>query len=234
MLLIFRYTSDQRAIRKTKEEIKAHLLAVRLFQDHLDVVLKTQLRLLLCTLTYMKHSLRPLAVMIVPILLIMIQLDTRLGHRPVAPGESVLITAVVRDSESLFKTELEMPRGLSLAAPPVRIPERKEVTWKVRVEEPGTYEARVVVGDESFAKQLTVANSVVRLSTTRLQASLWGEVLHPGESPLPVEAPVESIEVKYPVRRIGLVLFKAHWLVPFFGFSLLSGLALKGVLRTEI
>ena len=41
MVLIFRYTSDQNAIRQAKDRLKAHLLAVRLFQDQLPVVLSS-------------------------------------------------------------------------------------------------------------------------------------------------------------------------------------------------
>ena len=35
MVIVFRYTSDQKAIGRAKDQLKAHLLAVRLFQDQL-------------------------------------------------------------------------------------------------------------------------------------------------------------------------------------------------------
>jgi hypothetical protein len=41
MVVVFRYTSDQKAIRLAKDQLKAHLLAVRLFQDQLPVVLSS-------------------------------------------------------------------------------------------------------------------------------------------------------------------------------------------------
>jgi len=39
MVVLFRYTSNQKAIRIAKDQLKAHLLAVRLYQDQLPVVL---------------------------------------------------------------------------------------------------------------------------------------------------------------------------------------------------
>lgn len=234
LLIIFRYTSNQGAIKKTKEQIKAYLLAVRLFQDQLSVVLEVHARLLRSTLTYMKHSLRPLAVMLIPVVLIMIQLEMRLGQHPAQPGETVLVTAILSEPDWLTQTTLELPSELSLAAPPVHIFERREITWKILTTEAGIYPLRVKVGDQEFTKQLTVANSVVRLSSKRVQGGLWDELLYPAEAAIPANAPIKSLEVKYPRRQIDLGFFRAHWLVPFFVFSLLAGLALKGVLRTEI
>ena len=40
MVIVFRYTSDQKAIGRAKDRLKAHLLAVRLFQDQLPVVMR--------------------------------------------------------------------------------------------------------------------------------------------------------------------------------------------------
>ena len=50
MVLVFRTTSNQAGIKQVKERIKAHLLAIRLFQDQLDVVLRTHARILGSTL----------------------------------------------------------------------------------------------------------------------------------------------------------------------------------------
>ena len=52
MVVVFRYTSDQKAIRSAKDKLKAHLLAVRLFQDQLPVVLRSYGRILRGTVTY--------------------------------------------------------------------------------------------------------------------------------------------------------------------------------------
>ncbi len=46
MVIVFRYTSDQKAIGRAKDKLKAHLLAVRLFQDQLPVVMRAYGRIL--------------------------------------------------------------------------------------------------------------------------------------------------------------------------------------------
>ena len=234
MVLIFRTTSNQAGIKQVKERIKAHLLAIRLFQDQLDVVLRTHARILGSTLSYMGFSLRPLAVMFLPVVLIMVQLEMRLGQHAAQPEESFLVAATFAEADGLEQASLQLPPGLALTAPPLRIFDRKEITWRVEAREAGDFTLGVVVGEKAFAKTVTVGNSAARLSSKRLRAGLVNQFLYPGEPPLPTEAPVESIEIKYRPRSIDSGLFESHWLVPFFGLSLIAGLALKGVLRTEI
>ncbi len=234
MVLVFRTTSNQAGIKQVKERIKAHLLAIRLFQDQLDVVLRTHARILGATLSYMGFSLRPLAVMFLPVVLIMVQLELRLGQHPARAEESFLVAATFAKADGLEQASLQLPPGLALTAPPLRIFERKEITWRVEAREPGVFTLGVVVGEKAFAKTVTVGDSATRLSSKRIRSGLVNQFLYPGEPPLPKEAPVESIEIKYRPRSIDSGLFKSHWLIPFFGLSLIAGLALKGVLRTEI
>ena len=234
MVLIFRYTSNQAGIKKVKDRIKAHLLAIRLFQDQIGVVLRTHGQMLGSAFTYMGYSLKPLAVMFLPIILIMVQLEMRLGQHAARPGEFFLVTAALADPELLEETSLRLPAGLSLTAPPVRMRDLNQITWRVEARERGEFELSVVVGEETFGKTFVAGNSVIRLSSKRVRAGLVNQFLYPGEPPLPMEAPVESIEIKYRPRSIDSGLFESHWLVPFFGLSLIAGLALKGVLRTEI
>ena len=40
LLLVFKYTSNQRAIRRVRDDISAHLLALKLFKDSTSVILR--------------------------------------------------------------------------------------------------------------------------------------------------------------------------------------------------
>ena len=48
MIVLFGYTSDQKAIKVAKDQLKAHLLAVRLFRDQLPVVMGSYSGNLIC------------------------------------------------------------------------------------------------------------------------------------------------------------------------------------------
>src|SRR5438128_12151774 len=66
MVVVFCYTSDQKAIRLAKDQLKAHLLAVRLFQDQLPVVLRLYGGIVRCTGPCLRMACKPLLLVIIP------------------------------------------------------------------------------------------------------------------------------------------------------------------------
>ena len=60
MVIVFRYTSDQMAIHVAKDRLKAHLLALRLFQDQIPVVMRSYGRIILATGHYLRLAFKPL------------------------------------------------------------------------------------------------------------------------------------------------------------------------------
>jgi hypothetical protein len=111
MLLIFRHTSNQAGIRKEKNLIKAHLLELRLFKDNMGVQLRAQGRILLANFRYVAHNMKPMLVMIVPVLLILIQLNLWFGAESLKPGDTVLVK--VRLVEGKYPSEV--PASLAVS-----------------------------------------------------------------------------------------------------------------------
>src|SRR5215471_2162070 len=83
MVLLFGYTSDQKAIKVAKDQLKAHLLAVRLYQDQLHVVMGSYGKVLGGTGRYLRLAFMPLLYVIIPITILMVQVDRYLGSTPV-------------------------------------------------------------------------------------------------------------------------------------------------------
>ena len=79
MVVVFRYTSDQKAIGQAKDQLKAHLLAVRLFQDQLPVVIRAYGRIFRGTGRYLRLAFMPFLISLLPITFLIIQLDRYLG-----------------------------------------------------------------------------------------------------------------------------------------------------------
>ncbi|MBI3661457.1 MAG: hypothetical protein HY234_00175 [Acidobacteria bacterium] len=239
MLLVFRFTSNQSAIRRVKDRMQAHLFEVRLFPDQLGVVLRAYGRILRWTLAYLGHALVPLAVMTVPLVLLLVQMDLRLGHEPLRPRSSFLLKALAAGDASLEQASLRLPDGLVLTAPPLHIfhaPEkRQEVNWRLEAQRPGEFSVEVVVADKVFSKQVIVVEpgSNVRLSPARVRPDWMELLLESSEPPLPPDSPLHHILVVYPHRNLSLGRWELHWLVPFFVFSLMAAFAMKGVFRTE-
>jgi len=233
LLIVFRYTSNQRAIRATKDRILAHLLEVVLYRDHMRVVVRAQRRLLVDNLRYLGHALIPLMVMIVPVGFLLVQLDLRYGHRPLKIGEKAIISVKLASNTDLDQLALSAPRGIAVETQSLRMPAVNEVDWRIRAIEPGRHEVRVSVGGETLGKQVVVGRSWGKVSAARVGAGIWRQFLRPGEPPVPANSSVEWIAVSYPVAQLPLLGRSVHWVWPWLVISMLFGYGLRGPLRVS-
>jgi hypothetical protein len=233
MLLVYKFTSNQKAIRRAKDLMQAHVLAVRLFQDQLGVVLRAYGRILNATLGYLRHSLLPLAIMFLPLALLLVQLDARFAYRAARVGEPLLLTIRVAQAGDIESVTLELPAELALTAPLLRDAQNREVVARIEPEKVGHWTVGVKIAGGVYAKQLIVGDGLENLSLERAGPGLLDRILHPVEDPLPAAAPVESIAVNYPERRMTLGRFDVNWIVAFFILSLVAGFAMKRPLRAE-
>src|SRR5215470_13959041 len=150
MVLVFRYTSDQKAIRAAKDRLKGHLLAVRLFQDQIQVVLISYWRIIRSTGTYLRLAFMPLLYVSVSLFLLMAQVDRYMRYRPLAAGQDFLVTAIAAPA-ALDQISLQLPAGVSLTAPPVHVPAQNEVVWRVVSQMAGTHELKLAAGDDAVS-----------------------------------------------------------------------------------
>lgn len=234
MVVVFRYTSDQKAIHVAKDHLKANLLALRLFQDQIPVVLRSYGRILLATGRYLRLAFMPLLFVIVPLTLVIVQLDRYLGSTPVEQGHAFLITAKVADRAALDATSLELPDGLAVTAPAVHIPAENEVAWRVTAAKDGNYIVDVKASGQTLSKSVVVGWGFWRLSPMRLRGQLLERILFSAEPALPSNNPIEAIEVQYPARDIAFAWFEWNWIWLFFVLSLVAGFFFKSVLGIEI
>jgi hypothetical protein len=233
-VLVFRYVSNQDTMRRIRNRLHAHLLEFRLFPDQLGVVSRAYGRILRLTLIYLTYNLKPLAILLLPLVILMVQLDLRFSRMPVQPHDSFILKAKLAGPGALDSDSLRLPQGLTLTAPPVNVPALKEVDWRIRAEACGVFSPAVVVAGQTFAKQVVVSNEITALPAERAPAGVVEWFLNPVEQPLPRGGPLRSLQVNYAPRSIDLGYFATNWLVFFLVVSLVSGLIFKVVLGIEL
>lgn len=234
MVIVFGYTSDQKAIHVAKDRLKAHLLALRLFQDQIQVVLASYGRIIVATGHYLRLAFKPLLFVIVPMTFLIVQLDRYLGSVPLSTGQVFLLKARMDKSDLLNHTSLQLPDGLTTTAPPVHVPAENEVAWRLVADRAGEYVVNVQVADQLFAKRVIVGSGLPRLSSLRLRGKFWERILVSGEPALPHNKFVEAIFVQYPARNIAFAGIEWNWIWLFFVLSLAAGFLFKGILGVEI
>lgn len=236
MLLIFGRTTNQAALRRVKGAIVASIIEIWLFKDRPGLMFGAAARVLRHNLSYLRYSLVAVVFVIVPVVLIMVQLGIRYGHRPLEPFEEVIVSAKLVPETSVLDADLSLiaPEGLEVMTPALRIEETGEVDWRIRAEKPGTYDILIKGPDSEVSKRIVVKNSIIPLAPARSKALSWNFFLYPAERPLPNDSVIKSIRVSYPPARLGVAGFNLHWLVVFFVVSIAAGFALKGVFRVEV
>jgi hypothetical protein len=185
----------------------------------------------------MSHSLKPLLVMFIPVVLILIQLNFWFAYRSLQPGEAVLFKVTLQESINPLDTEvrLQPAPGLTIETPPLRIEEEGEVDWRISFTEAGLHTLEIAVGSERLTKTVAVAERPLsRLSPLRLKKEFLGEVAYPAERPLEKDSAVSRIEVGYATAGLPFLGWNMHWLIAFFGLSIVFGFSLKGLFGVEI
>jgi len=234
MVLIFKYTSNQSAIRSTKDRISAYFMEIRLFKDDLGLMLDAQKRILRTNLTYMKYSVVPMLVMIVPVVLILIQLGIRYAARPLKPGESALVELKLAEDVSA-ETEsisVEPDNGLRLETPLLSM--AGEVSFRIGAVKEGEHELSILVGDRRISTTIVVSHQVQHVYAAMAQPSFMGMLLYPGQETLPKGFEIEEIRIELPPQTVKILGWNMNWLVVFFLASILSGYSLKGVFKVEV
>ncbi len=238
MLFIFKKTSNQDGILRTKNLIKAHLLEIRLYKGDFGQTMRSQGRILAANGRYLGYAVKPMLVMFVPVLLLLLQLDVWYGARSLKPGESAIVKVLLDPSASPMRTPLsiEAPAGLTVETPALRIEEEKEIDWRVRADSVGLHELRFSLDGGSFAKTVAVGQAPLKTKIVprRVRSGGWDALNHPGEALLPSNLPVVSVEVAYPPAALSLFGWRMHWLVAYFLLSIVFGFGLKGFFKVEI
>jgi len=233
LLWIFGKVSDQTRIRDVRDRIRGNLIGIRLFGDDLGLLFRIQLRIFRQTLTYLRHAMVPMLVMLLPVVLILVQLNLRFAVRPLVPGESTVLTLRLKEASPLVEdVELTAPEGVVVETPGVRIPSRREVSWRLRVERPGRHTITLRAGNDRVDKVLVAGNAWSDVSTLRTAGFLDG-LLYPGEPLIERASTVAAVEVQYPPLPLSLLGFDVDWLLFFFVASLVSGFAFRRMLGVE-
>jgi hypothetical protein len=235
MLAIFGKTSNQKGISKAKGRLKGFILEIWLFKDDPKLMLKAFGKVLYNNIFYLRYTLPPLAIIIVPVLLIMVQLNLRYAHEPFDPGDTTVLKVTLSEGNSVLEQQvrLDVPDGISVVTPPLRIPEKNEVDWRLRVDEPGDYTVGIIRGDDRIEKRLVAEGSIVKIAASKGRAFDMAFIGYPSERPIPSNSAFRSVEMAYPLRY-RKVLDLGMWGWIFFAASIVAGFALKGPLKVQI
>jgi len=234
LMLAFKYVSFQERIEAVKDRMTACVLGVWLYRDQPRMILRSQVAAFVHGLHYLGLSLIPLAIMALPMVLVLAQMNAYYAHVPIAPGHETIVTLTYSDERPIDRMDARMnaPEGARVTAVS-RAPHLRQVSWKVTADAPGIHPLTIAADGMELTKQLSVGREVIRVEPDRLTASLWSQLLYPSEPAFSADVKVASIHVAYPERDLWLI-WEMHWLIYCFVVMLIGILAFRGPLGVAI
>ncbi len=255
LLLLYKYTSPQKRIKAVKARIKAGLLAIRIFKDDLGVLSGAIGRLFLKDIPhYLGCNCLPLVPLIIIVVPMLVQLDSRYGFAPFEAGDRFVLE-VTLSKEAFSATDgsaagadpktailgdvvLELPEGLIVESGPVRIPEKGEVAYRIRIDREGDYDMKIHALGEEYTKSLAAAADLPpAISSARFSVTETLDLLeNPVESAWPSDSAIQSVKIRDHSRRAMLGIDGDYfpWGIIFCLVGLAFGFALKGVFKVNI
>ena len=230
VLFVVRWTTDRHRIVAAKRQMEADVLEARLYFRDPRAVALAMARLAGHNLAYLRLSLAPMLVLILPFALVITQLEFHYAYGGLQSGRPAVVVARVTDQiagQGRPDIVLTAPAGIWIETPAVWVPSLREAAWRIVGERDGLYEIVVKAGQSAFTKSVRVSDAVVRRSPRRAGSGFLDQLGYPSEPPLPGGSPVESIEVRYPLRGIPILGFEVPWLAVYLGLSLVFALILR-------
>lgn len=223
LLPVVARTSNQRGIRATKRAIQAALFEIRLFGDDPLAVLRSFGEVLRLNVRYLGLSLVPLLWLIVPLALVMPQLEAFFGYGGLRLGAPVLLT-VERSTADSTPITITAPPQIRVETEAVALMGSNDVVWRIVPTERGAFTLSVHDGDRLIEKTVAVDNAPARKSPRRAQG-LVNQLVYPSEPPLP-DGSITAVTVRYPEPALEVMGWHVHWLIAYGAMSMLCALIL--------
>jgi hypothetical protein len=235
MLFLFKLTSNQQAMKEVKTRISAYFLEMRLYKEDISVVMASQRNILKANMGYMKLAVIPALVMIVPVILIMVQLNLRYAQTGFRPGDTAMVKVKVEEGVDVVRNRVNLKAqgGVEKASPAVRIPSLNETDWKIKLTENGIHNLTFETASGDMTIPVYATDRLIPIFGTFKKASFMETVFNPGAPRVPDGVPIESVEILYPEMSFGWGFISLSWLWSFLIISMGFGVILKFLFGVE-
>ncbi len=221
MAYLFGMTSNQRALRRAADNVRAQLLAIKLFKEDLFVTFVCQLKLLKFTGWRLAHSVPPMLVMIVPLFLLLTQLAMRYEYRPLARGERAVVAMHVKPDRWNEARDIVLRPGVQfeIETESLRDERNSAIFWRIRADGDESDLLEWQFESELLTKVLPISsqnNDLLSATPIRSGNAFWARAFYPAEPPLPADSPVSLIELQLRPRETLILGWNIPWWATFF------------------
>jgi hypothetical protein len=238
MAIVFRFTSNQRKLRRLADLSRAEVLAIRLFKDEPATMVYALGRLLRHSANRFWYSLPPMLVMLVPFVLLMTHLSLWYEYRPLQVGETAVVELQLADDAWTRYQSItpEVPDALAIETSSLRDDQEKSVWWRIQVRQPETTVMHWKIGAQQIAKEVAIANdnaAFMPVSSRRAGPGWWDQILNPGEDSLAASSPIRSITIYHEHRSTPIMGWDFPWWLTLIVVSIVAALVMRPFVRVQ-
>ncbi len=221
--LLYRFTANQKAIKKVNNKIKAHMLELIIFDYSPVLILTAMFNIFKNLFIYLRYSLKPIILIIIPVIIVLIQLHFIYDYSPLKPGDRAVVTLELQDNILDKDIKLHTSDNIKIASSPVHIIEKNEISWKILIKEYGIGTLNFNVDSKIYEKDIIASNKKIKVTPFSISGGFFMQLKNIGSTFLPDDGVIKSISVVYPKSSLNISGWNIHWLVIFLILSLFSG-----------
>ncbi len=213
-LIGFKYISYQRGIKASKDKIKGHLIAVRIYQNDLVVVFQSVMKVLLRNVQYLGLNFGPFIPLAIPFVFVVAQFATRYafaaipveaqdGRKLAGHGTELVVEFSPEHRAAAAGLTIELPDGVIALSGLVHDGSNGIAFQEVAATKPGVHELAFVLADGTREVKLLVAGEATRQMQPERVKSFFTAVLWPAEPRFASDSAFERISFEYPDSDLG-------------------------------
>jgi hypothetical protein len=230
-MAMYRGTADLESAGRIVKRLLAHLAELRLYANEPALIWGAQLAAMRESARLFVVMAKPSLIAALPMAWLLVQLHSAYGLAPLPLGEPGIVTVHFARALDLADqaATLAAPQAIAVEAPPVRVIDRGEISWRVRPLAAVRGALVLKFRGEQLTKSIESGPGGTWLSPRRSR-SVIAFLIHPQESRLP-PGDVNWIEVSYPEALVRLGDLGMPWLAWFALFATLGAFLVRPFLK---
>lgn len=243
LLAAFKRLSNQTTIKLHKNKIFGNFLEIAIYRDQFRRSLTCQARVFKHNLLYLGAISKPLLLLMIPMVLVCLQLEYRLGHQVLKPGQAFIVEAQLDTTAQETSPDLINRLGIVTSdtiaqdTPAMRIPATGQVFWKARITEAGSpnFINITLPGKGEVAhKELAINALTNRFSPNKTKISSLVDLLTSGEDGIAPSSPIKTLRVAYPPAEYPFGKWTFSPIIYYFILTILFGILLKPIMKVSL
>ena len=230
MILVFKFTSNQKAIGRIRKRMGARALGMLLHLHSPVTVVRSAAALMADNFAYLWRIITPMLLIALPFILTAAALDARYGSMPIPSGVPATVT-VAWDELPAREGFAVTGTGITVVEPVIFVDTLRQTSFRVQNATPG---ATVTAGGVTFPLGASADGSGRVIYRGAARMNRVERLLKPFLAPLPPDSPVREATVFIPEARYRILGGRWSWLTVFLVYSSLAAIAGAAAFKVKV